>query len=64
MIIGSDSKQKLIFKSSPVFFGLKGLYFYVVDQLHGYCAADLHLCFHIYAKSRFSHDMVHAMHVR
>ena len=27
------------------------------DQLQGYCAADLCLCFRIYAKSRFSHDM-------
>ena len=26
------------------------------DQLHGYRAADLHLCFSIHAKSRFSHD--------
>ena len=26
------------------------------DQLHGYRAADLHLCFRIMQKSRFSHD--------
>ena len=26
------------------------------DQLRSYSAADLHLYFHIYAKSRFSHD--------
>ena len=29
------------------------------DQLRGYRAADLHLCFRIYAKSRFSHDAAH-----
>ena len=26
-----------------------------LEQLHGYCAADLRLCF-AYANSRFSHD--------
>ena len=29
------------------------------DQLCGDRAADLHLCFRIYAKSRFSHDAAH-----
>ena len=29
------------------------------DLLHGYCAADLCLCFHMHAKSRFSHDAAH-----
>ena len=30
------------------------------DHLHGYFhAADLNLCFHIYAKSKFSHDVAH-----
>ena len=33
------------------------------DQLHVYCAADLCLCFRIYAKSRFSHDAAHIMDV-
>ena len=28
----------------------------VADQLLSYSAADLHLYFHVYAKSRFSHD--------
>ena len=27
------------------------------DQLCGYSATDLHICFCIYAKSRFSHDV-------
>ena len=27
------------------------------DQLFGHREADLHLCFRIYAKSRFSHDV-------
>ena len=33
------------------------------DQLHCCHAADLGLCFHIhvYAKSRFSHDVAHVM---
>ena len=26
------------------------------NQLHGYYATDLHLCFHIMQKGRFSHD--------
>ena len=32
------------------------------DQLRGYCAADLHLCSHIYVKSRFSHDAAYMKH--
>ena len=31
------------------------------DQLHGYCEADLRLCFRIYAKSRFSYDEAHLL---
>ena len=27
------------------------------DQLYGYHTADLHLCFRIYAKSKYSHDV-------
>ena len=40
------------------------------DQLLGYRAADLRLCFRIYAKSRFSHDaaqlvsLYHRKHLR
>ena len=29
------------------------------DQLRSYCAADQLLCFRIYAKRQFSHDMSH-----
>ena len=29
------------------------------DQLRKYCAADLHLCFRILAKVRFSNDAAH-----
>ena len=29
------------------------------DQLHGYHTANLRLCFHIFAKSRFSHAEAH-----
>ena len=29
------------------------------DQLHGYCEADLRLCFRICKKSRFSHNEAH-----
>ena len=29
------------------------------DQLHSYYAAELHLCFHIYAKNRVFYDMAH-----
>ena len=39
---------------------LEGLYYVRkkrgADQLGGYLTADLHLCFRIYAKSRFSND--------
>ena len=33
------------------------------DQLCGFRAADLCLCFHIYAKSVFSHDAAHIINV-
>ena len=29
------------------------------DKLSSYCAANLHLCFFPFAKSRFSHDAAH-----
>ena len=42
---------------------VEGLYYLYrenkgADQLCGYRAADLHLCFHI-CKNRFSHDVAH-----
>ena len=41
---------------------IEGLYYLCsenkgADQLRSYCTADQQLCFCIYAKSRFSHDM-------
>ena len=32
------------------------------DQLHGYRAAAVRLCFRIYAKSRFYHHVAHIMY--
>ena len=45
---------------------VKGLYYLCsenkgADQLRGYREADLHLCFRIYAKSRFSHNETHML---